>query len=357
MLDVSSFKDLVSKLRRRIEENSQLYNANEAAVRSQLIEPMLEALGWDPSDPQQVVPEDRTEGGPADYCLKVEREKQHRLFVEAKNMSRDPEDGLDELERYCVREGVGYGVSTNGEKWLLFRAFEEDKRRKEKILWEVDIVKDPIPEVFAKLSQVSRENLPELDGRVRQADSVAGLIDRCLQKPSLQIVAGICDAVRNEPEFPELSCTDDELENIVRGRISSIVQRSGAPAIEEEPQYPEQMPHRKPAGKMPRQTPKTISLFGKKIPIRFSYEILLLTANELIRRGKLSAKNVPIHGGRTRYIVNTSPKHSGGNPFSFPKKLSSGLWIETRSIKGNIGWAGRLLEQCGCKASDLQIIE
>ena len=59
---------------------------NEATVRQQYINPLLRALGWDTTT-DQVLPEQRTLAGDADYALSLNGREQ--FFIEAKAPGRD----------------------------------------------------------------------------------------------------------------------------------------------------------------------------------------------------------------------------------------------------------------------------
>jgi len=99
-----------------------------------------------------------------------------------------------------------------------------------------------------------------------------------------------------------------------------------------------------------------MKLAGQVFELRNSYEILVNTANWLVTRGRLKASDCPVGIGYKRNLVNTQPKHKDGNDFRNPKKLSNGLWIETKySTAACIVYARRLLERFGCSPDTLVI--
>lgn len=77
---------LADQLVARLSQADQLRGtkaANEANTKAVLIEPILQALGWDTTDPSQVSREYRVfDGTFLDYALLIDG--QPRLFVEAK---------------------------------------------------------------------------------------------------------------------------------------------------------------------------------------------------------------------------------------------------------------------------------
>ena len=94
---------------------------------------------------------------------------------------------------------------------------------------------------------------------------------------------------------------------------------------------------------------------SQNFPLNNSYEILINTANWLIKSGKLKSTDCPIPLGTKRYLVNLKPKHRHGD-FRAPKKLSNGLYIETHySTSSCIDHARRLLEIFGYRPDILNI--
>ena len=59
----------IEKLKGKISKYKDDYSKNETLVRYSLIDPFLRMIGWDTSDPVQVIPEYSTGNGRADYAL------------------------------------------------------------------------------------------------------------------------------------------------------------------------------------------------------------------------------------------------------------------------------------------------
>ncbi len=91
----------------------------------------------------------------------------------------------------------------------------------------------------------------------------------------------------------------------------------------------------------------------------YSFEILTKVAEWLIKKDKLRTEGCPIdltkRGGR-RYLINTQPKHKDGDDFKQPKRLSNGLYIETKySTIDCEEYAYRLLKKCGYREGMLEV--
>lgn len=99
-----------------------------------------------------------------------------------------------------------------------------------------------------------------------------------------------------------------------------------------------------------------MKLAGQPFEVRYSFEILVKTANWLIEKGKLSQSDCPVPIGHKRNLVNMEPKHKYGDSFRAPKRVTNGLWIEAHySTAMCISNARRLLERFGIPGSSLSI--
>ena len=77
-----SLSEELKTITSKIKKNHKIYDENEQAVRSQIIDPVLRGLGWNIEDPQDVLPNAKTGDGFPDYTLLHKGGKM--LFIEAK---------------------------------------------------------------------------------------------------------------------------------------------------------------------------------------------------------------------------------------------------------------------------------
>lgn len=162
--------DILNKLKSKITGHRETYNRNETAVRRQLIEPILDELGWQTDDPSLVELNATTDDRDIpDYSLL--RDTRVETYVEAKNLSTNIIDHLPQLARYCINNGKEFGIITNGNDWLLIKTFEKDTKPKDRIIWQISIEKDNVATIRNRLSNISRDqigNLPELIEKEKQ---------------------------------------------------------------------------------------------------------------------------------------------------------------------------------------------
>lgn len=160
-------ENLINEIRERLIENRNDYLKGEYAVREQLINPILNSIGWLIHNPKFVKHNITTEDGDIpDYTLY--KDKVHVLIIEAKNLSIDINNSkiIDQLERYCRNQSTDFGVLTNGANWLLYKTFQ--KERKDRIVWKLDLLNDSIEEIKLKLKDLSYENIELLNERTKK---------------------------------------------------------------------------------------------------------------------------------------------------------------------------------------------
>lgn len=145
-----------------ISEHRSTYLSNEQAVRDNLINPILNELGWNTKSLKFVVPNAPNDDGKIpDYILLKNGKKM--LVVEAKNMSIDLSDSkiINQIASYCYNPGIKFGVLTNGEKWLLFNTFKANPS--ERVVWKLDLINDTIQDVIRKLSCIAYEDIEQTE--------------------------------------------------------------------------------------------------------------------------------------------------------------------------------------------------
>ena len=161
--DMKNLEKKLKEIKKLINELRDVYLKNEQAVRDQLINPVLNELGWITSNPRFVRPDSTNQDGKIpDYTLL--KNSKDTLIVEAKNLGTDVDNNkiIEQLAGYCYSLNLGFdfGILTNGEKWLLFNTFE--KNPAERIVWIADLKTESIENVSRKISSFSYQNIEKL---------------------------------------------------------------------------------------------------------------------------------------------------------------------------------------------------
>ncbi len=342
---MSEFSECIQRVLDRVRKHRSLYERNETASRSQVVEPILRCLGWDTEDPDKVRPNVSGEEGVPDYVLYVEGKRV--LFVEAKNMSVKVEDKrvLSQLAKYCFGEGMSFGVLTNGVVWLLFRAFSEGTTMAQRVVWKVDIEHDDMNAIARKLNTVSITSIVHIDRLPAKLGILEEVWQSFLDDPAT-LTNGIIPVFLSiaKEMHPDCDLGREEVADFLQERLSEM--------MSPQPDYPT----------VPQETrtevesQRTMKVGLETFPVRNSYDILVNTAEWLIRRGKLRREICPVVSGHKRNLVNTEPKHRYGDEFRAPKSLSNGLFIETHySTSHCIANARKLLHDCGSDETLLEV--
>ncbi len=345
---MNNLKEIIELVVDKLKKYRGLYEKSEESVRYHIINPILRSMGWDPENPDEVYPNITSEEGVPDYTLLKDEKKV--LFIEAKKSSVDIEqkEVVRKLAMYCFGEGMKYGVLTNGAIWILFRAFQEGTTMVERIVWKIDIKNDEITATIRRLRTISKENIMDIENLIKKLQILDEIWHSLLEEPK-DLVQGFM-SVFNEllkEGYPDYKFDQTEIEDFIKERISELIY------LKEEGKDNPPFPFIEPTGLHPRR----MKIENNTYIIRNSYDILVNTAEWLIKKQKLRKENCPIASGHKRNLVNTQPKHPYGNNFKAPKKLSNGFFIETNhSTVSSITNARRLLEKCGYR-QDILVVE
>ncbi len=348
---MNNLNEVLTSIVEKIKKFRSLYEQNEQAVRDQIVNPILRNLEWNPENPEEVQPNVSTEEGVPDYSLIKNGKK--ILFVEAKKLSVDIEqkEVIRQLAKYSFSEGTKYGVLTNGAVWVLIRSFEEGTTLTERIVWKTDLENEELPAIIRKITTISKTNIEHIEVLVKKVQILDEIWQSLLEEPE-EMIKGLMPVVKSiiTQGYPEYQFEDTEIEDLLKERIKEII---SGPSEEETPNEE----HIEPVS-WRGESPRRMRLKGEVFELRNSFEILVNTANWLIKNGKLKPSDCPVGtGGSKRNLINTEPKHKDGGNFRAPKKLSNGLWIETHySTASCINYAKRLLEKFGV-SSDILTIE
>lgn len=136
----------------------------ETPTRTIIVDPILEALGWDVRDPDEVQLEYPTvDGKSVDYALLINVKPV--LLVEAKGL----DDKLNDVKRitqvvgYAANDGIVWCVLTNGIIWKVYRSVEKCAAP-DKLMFEVSLdPRDgegiPVEQIARQLWRLSRDEM------------------------------------------------------------------------------------------------------------------------------------------------------------------------------------------------------
>ena len=344
-----NLEEMIKVVTEKMKKYRSLYEQNEMAIRGQIVDPILKGLGWNTENPEEVQPNVSTEEGVPDYSLL--RGDKKILFIEAKKLSIDIEqrEAIRQLAKYCFGEGMKYGVLTNGTIWILFRAFQEGTTLAERIVWKIDIENDNTTTTARRLNTISKGNIADIEKLIKKQQILDEIWHSLLVEPK-DLVRGfipVFDSLIKEG-YSKYKFGQSEIEDFIKERVKELISPKEESVMEpvpiEEPPKWEGPPSRK------------MKVGTDTYEIKYSYDILVTTAEWLVKKGKLTKESCPIVSGPRRNLVNIQPKHRYRDDFRAPKRLSNGLFIETHySTASCITNARKLLERYKYRGDMLEV--
>ncbi|MBU4338208.1 hypothetical protein KKB43_03605 [Patescibacteria group bacterium] len=130
-------KALVEKYE-QIKTSGKLKSYTEQETKNSLISPLLEALGWDITNKNEVSAEENIiSSGRVDYGIYLNGRV--KFYLEAKKLSVDlqREEFANQAIRYSWNKGVTWAVLTDFERFKVFNAQEIDKSLSDKQFFEI----------------------------------------------------------------------------------------------------------------------------------------------------------------------------------------------------------------------------
>jgi hypothetical protein len=324
---------------------------SEQDTKAVLVEPLLEIAGWAVRDPKQVSREDRPTERPVDYALKMAGKSV--VLVECKRLS-NPLTNRRHLEQalaYASSAGVRWCVLTNGCLFRVYNSLAPEVAEK-KLLEHLDLAKVgqeggvPVDRALRVVRLISPHSV--------ESGEIDGVWDQ--QYIGTKIIETVADL---------WSGPDSDLVNLVRRRmverghkLTKKETRRWLSTLDVKVRSKPSAPGKatKPTRRVSKTGPTRMSIGTYAAEVKYSNEVLVNTAEWLIRQGKLSAGECPIPLGRKRNLVSREPRHPSGHDFRAAKRLSTGLWVEANLSKRDcIKHARRLLNMFGYPEAMLEV--
>ena len=297
----------IETIKVRIATHGGVLRQNETRTRAALIDPLLQALGWDTTDPGLVTPEYRVDIGWADYAL-LGVGNQPVAVIEAKRLGSIVENHLEQAVGYCIQQGIAYAGVTDGSHWQLYRTFEPVPLA-DKLVLDVSIADAPAHETALKLLLLWRPNLAP--GQLVEANASV-LVNPA--EPQLATISS-SQSVATLPNDQSVPAQQSGRWT----RLSEIRNVVGSPS------------------------PSAIRFSsGQPRPIGPWWQVFHEVAEWLVQRGTLTADKLPIVGIAS---INSSPFGPSGKPFEQPKQVSGSIYIRAKQSSETIVKSSTLLLQ------------
>ena len=184
----------------------------EYPTRTIFVDPLLQALGWDVREPDEVELEYPTiDGKSVDYAAKINRKPV--LFIEAKSLNDPLTDvkSITQVVGYAANAGVEWCILTNGVTYKVYRSTEKAEAP-DKLLFEISL--DPketegmtirqVAEQFARFSRdaMAKGLLDEIGEQIFTTGKVRKALDKLLMEPPNSLIKIIRSAIEDDTIKP-----------------------------------------------------------------------------------------------------------------------------------------------------------
>ncbi|MCY4578156.1 MAG: type I restriction endonuclease [Chloroflexi bacterium] len=308
-MPLESLLELVETLRKRIDEHGAALRQNEMRTRYSLIDPLLSGLGWNISDPSEVVIEDGSGEGRADYALQVDGRPS--MIIEAKRLGLGVSDGRRQAINYAMdpeRAARYFGV-TDGNQWEIYDTHQPAINM---LVVSFTLRGDTVAAACLKALALWKHSVAEDTVVVGEAP-ILGL--KLEPQEIIPPDAGPRSQPANITQSP--TATSD----------MPSVRYSGTASIDDKVWIP--LSEYRPAS---REKPIEIMFpDSTTCPVKYMREVLIETTRWLVRTNNLDPYNqnhCPITG-TSRNIISNYPTHPDGESFENPEQVE-GLWVNTK---------------------------
>lgn len=188
-------------------------NLKEYPTRTIFIDSLLQVLGWDIRDPDEVELEYPTiDGKSVDYVPKINRKPV--LFIEAKPLNDPLTDvkSITQVVGYAANAGVEWCILTNGVTYKVYRSTEKAKAP-DKLLFEISL--DPketkgmsiqqVAEQFARFSRdaMAKGLLDEIGEQIFTTGKVRKALDKLFIEPPHTLIRLIRSNIKDDTIKPK----------------------------------------------------------------------------------------------------------------------------------------------------------
>jgi predicted type IV restriction endonuclease len=225
----------------------------EQNTKAMLIDPVLEALGWNVRDwddvqrEYKVKPKDK----PVDYALKISR--MPKLFIEAKGLGENLLDRrwINQVISYSAVAGVEWCVLTDGDEYRFYNAVAPVEAE-EKLLCKMRISEGREEDVASSLAMLSRSNM---EGNLLASLWEAHFVDRRVKAALAGMISSADKSLIRLLRKRTGKLQPKEITDSIRRLIIQIDQPPTPKPPPVRPPVPPVKPPRKRGRRNPQQTP------------------------------------------------------------------------------------------------------
>ena len=355
--------EAIKALKKTRNEHEEYLKPIETRTRQLLIDPMLEALGWDVRNPAQVHLEYKGTSGKPDYALFSHGNVV--ALIEAKKLeiplARIKVEQVIKYARDRALTSLKYVVWTNGDHWQIW-SIEEDREESFQLsnTQEYECALKAMPLLRSAL-EVQKQSTavipppprPEPDQAQPPIDpSNAGTREPPREATTPVLASHESATAQPKPSTPEPSSSTPSIRQEAVGLSNGGQDQDGWIPLTSLELKSKQKPPSDTNIKFPDSSTK---------PLKNWADLLVGVAEHLVETGKILAGDYPVTiGDSNGYIVShpepCPPTDTKFSQFRGHKKIGDGLWLMSRFDLPNIEKnAYSLLKQFGIDPSTVHV--
>ncbi len=324
----------IATINQRINEHRTSLAANETRTRQVLIDPLLAALGWDVTDPNQIELEYDVRGRRADYALLVNSNPV--AAIEAKRFGHQlVDDNTMQVMNYANTAGIEYMVVTNGDEWKMYSVFERGAIE-ERVIMELTVTGFEPHVTALKSLTMWRANLGT-SGAPTEASEPVIKSPPDFQTPMSNPVE-IRDSNAGKQRPADRTQSNDQITVNQNGEgWYSVADKAFSPAHKRAVKY---------------------RLEGNEFNTKNFTDAFVEIAAWLVRSNLLNANHCPIKSTPrgAKYVIAPEPIHENGNVFKSARELPNGLIMEVHSSsEDKLDMLRKILQLSGVSGNSVQI--
>ncbi len=219
-------QDIIKKIKN---SHPSYLSYDEAKTRQVIVLPILQKLGWDIFDGDEVFPEYGISGKRVDYSLRSN--DKNEFFVEVKKCSVDLDLHHEQLLGYAFREGVSLACLTNGITWQFFLPLIEGSWES-RLFYTINIEEQEIEELILVFDKILGKNAVITKEAIKNAKdlqessirekvlrkSIPEAWEQLLKNPTEVFLDAICDKVEKNSGYRP---SPEQISNFLLKRIPS----------------------------------------------------------------------------------------------------------------------------------------
>ena len=275
--------EAIKALKQTRDAHEEYLSGHETRTRQLLIDPLLEALGWDVRNPAQVHLEYKGSLGKPDYALLSHGKVV--VLIEAKrlgeSLARNHSGQVIKYVRDPALTSLKYVVWTNSDHWQIWLMKEN---REESFLLS---------------------NTQEYECALKAMPLLRSALEAEERGAASPVPAQTRPSASHDVSVPP---TPEPAQNGDRVPITLLnIEKGQKPPPNAEIEFPD----------------------SSTKPIKHWRDLWVGVAQYLVETNRISAEDCPVHEeGVKTYLVHTKSTHGTGRPFDTPKEIGE-LWLET----------------------------